>query len=340
MSKKINISQMTLPEDFNQVSDIYVFPDNLHGTIFYPGAVSILKKPAFFDFIEMLADISKKKTKPVYSLRFTHEGKDIIFRAQVFNSVEGKVVVFRRLPSIIPDIYKSTLPLNLIELLTDDQLKKGGLIIIAGETGQGKSTTAASIISHRLKKFGSFCLTIEDPVELPLQGFYPNDKNPAMRGVCFQYDVEDFDVVSAIKDSLRCYPSMSNSILFLGETRDSLMANEVLKIANNGHLVITTMHGNDIKGALTRFINLASAAPNANPHDVRLTFSNAFKLLIHQEMEISPITKQRKIKPQILYSPSSSSRVANRISENGVEMLSTEIEMQNAALRRGEKIEG
>lgn len=340
MSKKINISQITLPSDFHDVSDIYLFPENVHGTIFYPGAVSMMKKMAYYDFIEYIVEIVNKKTKPVYSLRFVHEGKDILFRAQVFQSVEGKVVVLRRLPSIIPDIFKSTLPKNLIDVLTDESLKKGGLVIIAGETGQGKSTTAASIISHRLKKFGSFCLTIEDPVELPLQGFYVNDQNPAQRGVCFQYDVEDLDISVAIKDSLRCYPSMSNSILFLGETRDSSTASEVLKIANNGHLVITTMHSDDVKGTLTRFVNLASSVPGANANDIRLTFSSVFKLLIHQQIEINPLTKQRKIKPQILYSPTSSSRVANRIRDNGVEMLSTEIDMQNAALLRGEKIEG
>lgn len=339
MSKKIDISGITLPDDFDKMSDAYMTLDNLKGTVIYPGAKSLMRNPMFYDFFEKASEIIQKKTKKVFSLKFTHEDKLLLFRAQVFQSVEGKIVVLRRLPSIVPDISKLGFSNNLVELLTHERLNKGGLIIIAGETGQGKSTTAASIISHRLKKFSSFALTIEDPVELPLQGFYQNEKDSSKRGVCFQMDAEDFNMIEAIKDSMRCYPSISNSILFLGETRDSEAAHEVLKVANNGHLVITTMHGNDIKGTLHRFINLAASAPNANANDTRITFGNVFRLLIHQEMEINAVTGKRKAIPQILFSQDSSSRIANAIRENGVDMLSTEIDMQKSALRRNEKIE-
>lgn len=52
-------------------------------------------------------------------------------------------------------------------------------------------------------------------------------KRADKKGVCFQTNVDTDGVPEAIKSSLRCYPSVSNSILFLGETRDSLMAAEV-----------------------------------------------------------------------------------------------------------------
>lgn len=330
---------MTLPDDFNNISDIYLSLDNIKGTLFFPGTVSLYKRPAYFDFIETVESIVRKKTKPVFSLRFIHEGKDILFRGQRFISVEGPMVALRRLPSIVPDIRNLNLPSNLIELLSHDMLNKGGLVIIAGETGQGKSTTAGAVIAHRAKKFSSFCLTIEDPVELPLQGFYVNDQDSSKRGVCYQIDAEELDVAAAIKDSMRCYPAVSNSILFLGETRDSLMASEVLKVANNGHLVITTFHGNDIKGALSRFISLASHAPGAVAEDVRMTMGNVFRLMIHQTISVNKLTGVKKINPKILFSENSSSMVSNNIRDNRIEMLSTELERQSAMLNRGDKLE-
>jgi Tfp pilus assembly pilus retraction ATPase PilT len=97
--------------------------------------------------------------------------------------------------------------------------------------------------------------------------------------------VEGEQIFDAIKSSLRCYPSVSNSILFLGETRDSIMASEVLKIAANGHLVITTMHGSELMTSLKRFISLAGE--RVGIAEAQSMFSSVFRLMIHQRMEMN-----------------------------------------------------
>jgi Tfp pilus assembly pilus retraction ATPase PilT len=332
---KINISHITIPEEFNEITDLYIPEEAPMAGILFPNTLALNDRPEYNDLIQFLLKEAKKKTKLQFSLELEHEGSRIIFRGHSIMSVEGKVFIFRRLPSFIPEIEELGMPKNIIDLLCHDRLNNGGLVIIAGETGQGKSTTAASSIAHRLKTYGSFCLTIEDPVELPLQGFYESEKG---RGVCFQTPVEEDGIEDAIKSSLRCYPSVSNSILFLGETRDSMMASEVLKIAANGHLVITTMHGADLVTSLRRFISLATAHKNSNEAEVKAMFASVFRLMIHQRIEIQPQTGKKKIKPQVLFSPSSTSNIATRLKAGSIEMLSTEIQTQNMMLQKGQSI--
>lgn len=332
---RIDISHLTLPEDFDTVSDLYVPEDMPVAGIIYPMAQEIWKRPDFNDIVLFLLEEAKKKNKLEFSLELVHEEQRVIFRGHSIKSIEGKVFIFRRLPSYVPDIEDLGMPKSILELLLHKRLNSGGLVLIAGETGQGKSTTAAATIAYRLKHHASFCLTIEDPVEMPLQGFYENDNG--QQGVCFQTHAEGEEVVAAIKSSLRCYPAKSNSILFLGETRDALMASEVLKIAANGHLVITTMHGGDLMTSLKRFITLAMSAPGAVENDVRSLFSSVFRLMMHQRIEVLN-NGNKKLRPQILFSPSASGSIASKLRTGSLEMLATEIQTQNAILMKGGSI--
>lgn len=332
---KIDISHLTLPDDFNNITDLYIPEDNAVNGVLYPTSEEIWKRPDYNDIIFRLLEEAQKMNKLEFSLEMVHEDLRIIFRGHSIQSIEGKVYIFRRLPSYIPDIQDIGMPNPILEILLSDRLNSGGLVLIAGETGQGKSTTAAATIAYRLKNFASFCLTIEDPVEMPLQGFYENENE--QQGVCFQTVAEGDQILDAIKSSLRCYPAKSNSILFLGETRDSLMASEVLKIAANGHLVITTMHGGDLMSSIKRFITLAMSAPNAVESEVRSLFSTVFKLMIHQRIERLS-NGSKKIRPQILFSPNPSGPVASRLHKGELQMLATEIQNQNAMLIKNQSI--
>jgi Tfp pilus assembly pilus retraction ATPase PilT len=335
---QINISQFTLPDDFHEITDFYIPEEAPMMGIVFPGrhAIQLDRKPEYHDIVSFMLEEAKKKERLEFSLELNHEGSRIIMRGHSIVSVEGKVFIFRRLPSHIPNIETIGMPLPIIELLKHERLNTGGLVIIAGETGQGKSTTAAAAIAYRLRHYGCFCLTIEDPVELPLQGFYEDaDSFGEKMGVCFQTNVESEKIFDAIKSSLRCYPSVSNSILFLGETRDSVMASEVLKIAANGHLVITTMHGSELMTSLKRFISLAGERLGMN--EAQSMFSSVFRLMIHQRMEMKQDGTKR-IRPNVIFSPDSASSVASRLRSGNIEMLATEIQTQNVAINRGNSL--
>lgn len=331
---KIDISHITIPDDFHSISDFYIPEEVPRAGILYPNAELIEERADYNDIVHFLLAEAKKNKKLEFSLELEHEGIRVLFRGHSIISTEGKVFILRRLPSIIPDIEDLGMPPGIIELLSHDKLNNGGLIIIAGETGQGKSTTAGAAIAYRLKNYASFCLTIENPVELPLQGFYETEKG---RGVCFQTQVDDDDIEAAIKSSLRCYPSISNSILFLGEIRDGMMASEVLRIASNGHLVITTMHGADLINSLKRFLSLATSYKNANEADVKSMFASVFRLAIHQELEVKTNGK-KQIRPTVLFSLGHASAIGNRLKTGSLEMLSTDIQNQNNAIRKGQFI--
>lgn len=334
-----NISHITLPEKFHTLTDIYINMNDIMESMIYPIQKQLkdLGGEGYEDIIKYMLERAQEKTKLEFSLNLLHEGTRIIFRGHFIKTLNSKIYIFRRLPSHIPKIETLGMPKSIIKLLTHDTLNKGGLVIIAGETGQGKSTTAGATIAHRLQHYGSFCLTIEDPMELPLQGFYDNPMT-GTRGVCYQTEIEDGNITEAIKSSLRCYPAVSNSILFLGEIRDSHMASEVLRIAANGHLVITTMHALDIKNALMRFVSMATNA-GGSIEESRSMLASVFRLLIHQRLKAKKSNKSDKeIDPQILFSQGHTSTIAARIKNGEVDRLSTDIQQQNAQIEAGKDI--
>ena len=334
----LDAKNITIPEDFSEMSDFYIPANSPQHSVLFPGTIQVEEKPEFLEILTLMRNKAQEYDGLEFSMDIMKDGERHIFRGHAIESVEGKIMVFRRLPSVIPSIEEIGMPKGIVELLSHPRLNQGGLLIIAGETGQGKSTTAASTIAYRMQKYGSFCLTIENPVEMPLQGFYPSDADENIQGVCFQTDVKDENILESIKSSLRCYPSVSNSILFLGETRDANMAAEVLTIAANGHLVITTMHGSDLPTSLKRFLSLAVSAGKNTPEEVYSIFSSVFRLMIHQRMEKTP-RGEKRIRPVILFSKDPSSIVSSRIKSQKIEMLTTEILEQNKAILSGRSID-
>lgn len=329
---------IVIPENFDDITDLYIPLEAPLQGVCYPKALTIKNVPNLDKVAFTLLKLAASQPQREFSIVLIHDGLRYIFRGHSIDSVDGKVYIFRRLPDEIPDIKDTGLHQSIVNVLLSESLNKGGLIIIAGETGQGKSTTAAATIAYRLRNFGSFCLTIEDPIELPLNGIYPNALDPNSeenRGVCFQtaLDGNEEALYDMLKSSLRCYPAKSNSILFLGETRDSKMAAEVLKIAANGHLVITTMHGSDIISSIARFISMASA--EMSEKEARNLFAMVFKLLIHQRLERR--TKDNSVlKAKILYGGGvNANSIQTKIRDDTLHLLATEVEMQNAKLGRG-----
>lgn len=337
MSTIKDISEITLPQVFHSISDLYIPATNdLSGTIFFPGVRSLEDFPEMTDIVQHLKMACTEQIDKIdFSIQLKHENIKIMYRVHKIFSMDGTVFCLRKLSHNIPDIHQLGYTENYTELLITEKINTGGLILMCGETGQGKSTTTAAAIVYRLKKYGAFCLTIEDPIEMPLQGFY--DGPGGKKGMCIQTEVGEEHIEEAIKGALRSYPSVQNSVLFLGEIRTAAMANEVLKIAANGHLVFSTLHGFDLISSLQRFVDMASSHKNTKREEVISMFSLVFRLAIHQKLH-APINGKRKVDPKVIFSSSPISQVANRIKSGNLQMLSTDIEMQNMMLRQGKSI--
>ena len=169
------------------------------------------------------------------------DGKDWRFRVNLLTQL-GKVgMVARKVEQFIPDFAGLNLPPVMEALCKYDQ----GMVLLAGVTGSGKSTTIASMldwINHNYKKH---ILTIEDPIEF----VYTQDKcliNQRELGM----DVVDFSI--AMKHAVREDPD----IILVGEMRDRESFETAIHAAETGHLVFGTIHASTAPSTIGRILDL------------------------------------------------------------------------------------
>tara|TARA_B100000809_G_scaffold242277_2_gene266201 strand:+ start:1239 stop:2408 length:1170 start_codon:yes stop_codon:yes gene_type:complete len=165
------------------------------------------------------------------------------FRVNMLQQLGNIGLVARRVSNFIPDFEGLNLPPVMESLCKFDQ----GMILLAGVTGSGKSTTIASMlnwINHRERKH---ILTLEDPVEF----VYTEEKcliNQREVGI----DVVNFSV--AMKHAVREDPD----IMLVGEMRDEETFMTAIHAAETGHLVFGTIHASTSPSTIGRILDLFS----------------------------------------------------------------------------------
>jgi twitching motility protein PilT len=154
----------------------------------------------------------------------------------------GKVgMVSRKVERSIPNFAGLYLPPVMEELCKFDQ----GMVLLAGVTGSGKSTTIASMLDWVNHQERVHILTIEDPIEF----VYTPDKaliNQREVGV----DVQDFKI--AMKHAVRQDPD----IMLVGEMRDMETFETAMHAAETGHLVFGTIHASSAPSTIGRILDL------------------------------------------------------------------------------------
>jgi twitching motility protein PilU len=171
-----------------------------------------------------------------------------IFRLSAFKQRGSVAAVFRYIPSKIPTMDS----LNLPDVLRTLVLEKRGLILLAGATGTGKSTTLASMLEHRNQNMTGHILTIEDPMEFV---FYNKKSVVNQREV--GRDTQSLQV--GLKNALRQAPDC----ILIGEIRDRETMTAAISYALSGHLVLSTLHANNSYHALGRILSFYT--PEARP---------------------------------------------------------------------------
>jgi type IV pilus assembly protein PilB len=116
-----------------------------------------------------------------------------------------------------------------------------GIILVTGATGSGKSTTVYSIL-QRLNTVDRNLITVEDPVEMNIEGINQVQVNPEI-GLTF---------ASALRSILRQDPD----IIMIGEIRDDETARIAVRAAITGHLVLSTIHTNDSLNTIERLTDM------------------------------------------------------------------------------------
>ncbi len=319
-------SQASRPEDV--ITDWYLPARDAMAGFVYPNAINIRDHIPLYDMAAALLDRSVKKTADGYN-EFVVRAGDISYRGHLIDSVDGPYYALRRMPTSIPDLADLGLPEAVCSVLLDPWLSNGGLIILCGEAGQGKSTTCAATVRSRMLAHGSFCLTVEDPPEMPLHGKHG-------QGRCIQTEARQGLFADAMRGAMRCYPTTGGSMLYVGETRDAETAAEVLKIATNGHLVLTTVHSSDVISALQRFLMLAK--DKTSEDDAKQSLGSMLRLVVHQKLRDAPQAgsqprRNKVLEIEFLMSRDRTTPVANMIRTGKVEGLSSSIKQQQMTLK-------
>lgn len=155
-------------------------------------------------------------------------------------------VILRRIKSAVPTLEELNYAPHIISMLRSLG-RRDGLILMAGATGHGKTTTSFALVKDYLERNGGVCLTVEDPVEYILDG------EIGAHGYSYQVQVENEDWATPLKRTLRWTPRY----ILVGEVRSPAAAEQILRAATTGHLVVTTIHAGSIEESLHGLMHLA-----------------------------------------------------------------------------------
>jgi len=171
------------------------------------------------------------------------KGRQIDVRVATAPTVSGETAVLRLL-----DKSMATLELSQLGMLPDSLAKYEsmlkvpyGMILISGPTGAGKTTTLYASINS-LDTHGRNIITIEDPAEYRFKDINQIQVN-TQAGITF---------ASGLRSILRLDPD----VILVGEIRDAETANIAVQAALTGHLMLSSIHANEVAGVLSRLIDL------------------------------------------------------------------------------------
>lgn len=264
-------------------SDIHIEPSQkvveircrLDGILVFIDTLPLKFLPRLVNIIFHMAEVTISDFNHFHDARFLHKylNREIDVRVSHIPSIYGSSVVLRLL-----DKSKNVMALSdlgygpkMCKLIEESLAKPNGISLVVGPTGCGKTTTLYAILNY-LKSIENKILTIEDPVEIQLPLMTQVQVNEK-RGVSFGQTVRAF---------LRHDPD----IIFIGEIRDQLTAQEASRAAMTGHQVFSTLHTNRALDAILRLHDLGLPLTHISDH---------VSMIISQRLvrKLCPICKQK-----------------------------------------------
>lgn len=188
------------------------------------------------------------------------------------DSANGYQAVIRVIPTTPPCLEEIGFPMELMDYATPPQ----GIVLIAGSTGSGKTTTFAAIIRYILEgktTINGNLLTFESPIEYS----YSQICSPCATIQQHEIGRHINSFASGVRNSMRRNPSL----IVIGELRDQETMEAALEAANTGHLVYSTVHANSVALILKRMIN---RFPLAQQPQAFSDFTDTCRLLMTQTL--------------------------------------------------------
>jgi twitching motility protein PilT len=169
------------------------------------------------------------------------EGDGWRFRVNLHRQRGAVAAALRALPRRIPTLEELNLPPALADLVAPTR----GLVLVCGPTGAGKSSTLAALVGHLNRTRSAHVITIEDPIE-----YEHASKQCLVEQVEVGTDAPSF--AAALRAGLRQDPD----VILVGEMRDLETVTTALTAAETGHLILATLHTNDVVQAVHRIVDV------------------------------------------------------------------------------------
>lgn len=212
---------LTVPFDIQDLTDIHITSTKDIYVRFIDGTLQKIQP----------SEELKIKNKQIFCV----DGPDCMKKART--TVAENDIFIRLLPLEPPPVTETAGAF----IVTEIEPPQSGLFLVSGTVGSGKSTALASALQYYINTFPVHVVTIEDPIEYLL--------SPGL-GHATQHETDSF--AQAVRRSLREDPDM----ILIGEIRDKPTADAALLAAETGHLVLATIHGDGVVGALERLLGI------------------------------------------------------------------------------------
>ncbi len=234
-------------------SDIHISPekDSIQLRFRVDGHLRMIPAPPKTSFLPLVSrlkimgnmDIAVSKIPQDGRFTFTTQNREFNVRVSSLPTVHGENLVLRLLERNASGLNLGELGLAPADRLKVESaiVKPYGLIVAAGPTGSGKSTTLYALLKH-INKPDINIVTLEDPVEYRIPTVRQAQLN-RKAGMTF---------ASGLRSILRQDPD----VILVGEVRDSETAAIAVQAALTGHRVLTTLHTNDAATAITRLVEM------------------------------------------------------------------------------------
>jgi twitching motility protein PilT len=218
---------------------------------------------------QMLSEVCSPQNWEIFQehgdLDFAYQmDKDSRFRTNYFKQSDGYAAAFRLIPTKILSLEELGVPVVIKEFA----YLRGGLVLVTGPTGSGKTTTQAALIDFINQNSSKHVVTIEEPIE-----FVHDSK----RSIITQREVpgDSISFAAGLKASLR----EDTDIVLIGEMRDLETISLALTAAETGLLVIGTLHTNNARKTIDRMID---AFPADRQAQARAMLANSLRGVVAQ----------------------------------------------------------
>ena len=237
------------------------------------GKMTALPQPRFSaDELLRLIEITSRRDvrsfpPSVGAFEYSFEQRDVFrLRCHAFRELAGWALAIRLVPLQLPGFADLRLP-PVVKQLAEP---RPGMVIVAGPTGSGKSTTCAAMLEYLAANASVHMVTVEDPIE---HRIHPMSSLVSQREVGLH--------TSSFAEGFRAAMREDPDVLFVGEMRDRDSLEAAINAADTGHMVLTTFHTPTALHTIRRLIGSYASDEQAN---VRERLADALRGIICQRL--------------------------------------------------------